>query len=90
MDGMTTDAPTVGSRFLRRLLSLLVILGVGDVLGSRADAAPPLGTLRSTAQRSMLIQPKVAKPQEFFDFRGIALLASMSKWYMAVVVMMLA
>ena len=42
MDGMTTDAPTVGSRFLRRLLSLLVILGAGALLGSRADAAPPL------------------------------------------------
>ena len=41
MDGMTTDASTVGSRYLPRLLSLLAILGAG-VLGSRVDAAPPL------------------------------------------------
>ena len=42
MDGMTPDAPTVGSRYLRGLLSLLVILGAGGLLGSQADAAPPL------------------------------------------------
>ena len=40
--GMTPDASIVGSRFLRGLLALFVILGAGGPVGSEADAAPPL------------------------------------------------
>lgn len=40
--GMTPDASVVGSRFLRELLALFVILGGVGLLGSEAHAAPPL------------------------------------------------
>ena len=42
MVGMMPDASIVGSRFLRGLLNLMLIFGTGGLLGSQADAAPPL------------------------------------------------